>query len=220
MPMKISRSKIAGFFPWLAGKRNFALRLGPAGISVFSRTNEDISFRDFSGPSRLHKFLWFTAISIPLRNGRNIDLVGVGREQAVSFVDQINHTWRKSSHELVYAVYDDLKTISCVVDWLKEPDSYPFASLLQPSFDQTTAIFDKIPKAFPESALGKELSRLVKRAGEFHDNAEQMRAAGIDTFIAAELKHMHRFFDEFETFPLTREQRLAVICSEDATLSA
>ena len=127
---EISRSNLAGAILRLFGERYRAISLTDAGLRLAAGGPKDVTFSEFSGPSKLTRKLGFTGISVPSRDGV-LNVFGLKRAAAQDLVLATNSAWQNHFIRQVEAVGGELSALAEVVERLQTPKRYPSACLLE-----------------------------------------------------------------------------------------
>jgi DNA helicase-4 len=214
---EISRSKFAGVILRLFGERYRAITLTDAGLELVAGGLKDVTFSEFSGPSKLTRKLGFAGISVPSRDGE-LKVVGLKRAEALDFISAANSAWQNHFIRQVEAVGGELRALAEVVERLQLLKRYPSACLLEPFLTRAKIVLEDLPDTIPKDVLPQEQQTVLDLVRSFRADPEALRRSAISAFLDADKAEMKDFFDTIESNPLTPEQRLAVATDEDATL--
>ncbi len=217
-PERIRRGQLAGVILRPLGHGYWGVEQSDDGFTLFGKGGKQIHFSDLSALPTTKKVLGFQAASFPLKNGSEISVIGVGRDDAERFTQTAHETIRRYFGEKIGDVGEELESLGKAIERLQNPRRYPSACLLQPFFERASKIMDGLPAVIPDNAIADEKRQLLDKIITFQTNAQSMREDAAQRFVATELDEMKDFFDSIESNPLTPEQRLAVVADEDATL--
>jgi DNA helicase-4 len=215
---EIVRSRLSSLIFGLLGYRYKGVIVSNAGVTLLSRAPRQLSFAEITHPLQVAKTLWRTSVSVTVRQGDKVSVVGFKKSEVVEFVNSANEAWRRHFVGQVDQADGELRALAQVVGRLSQPKRYPSACLLQPFLERANAVVEKLPSEIPNGVLPVEQQRALDRVAAFQKGPKQLRDAAIKAFTETELVDFADFFDTIESNPLTPEQRLAVTADEDATL--
>lgn len=215
---RIKRSQLAGLLLRPLGHGYWGVEHTDDGFSLLGKGGKQIHFSDLAALPTTKKVLGFQSATFPLKNGSEMSVIGVGRDDAARFTNAAHDTIQRYFGEKIDRVGDDLLTLAKAIERLENPRRYPSACLLQPFFERASKIMEELPAVIPDNAVADEKRQLLDKVIAFQENAQSMRKDAAERFVATELDEMKEFFDGIESNPLTPEQRLAVVSDEDATL--
>lgn len=216
--IKLQRSRLSGALLRPLGLTNWGVEQSDSGVTFLGKPPRKVPFSELLGPARITKTLGFAAVELPLKDGSAVKIAGLKPAQANKFIASANAAFREYMLAQFSAAEEELRTLSEVIERLEQPRRYPAACLLRPFVEQATRVVERFPLAIPVSIFTDAQLNLLNSIIAFQSEPDRARSAAIETFIEAELAAMKTFFDKIETNPLTREQRLAVVTDEDATL--
>ncbi len=111
----------------------------------------------------------------------------------------------------------EITIVGNFVRQLSKPDIYPSACILQPFAERAERLV-KFPPPLLWLFMTAEKYQYLQDIAEFYRDPHLARDGAIEQFTKDELQRMKSFFDKIEINRLTKEQRLAVVTDEDATL--
>jgi DNA helicase IV len=217
-PERIKRRQLAGVLLRPLGHGYWGVEQTGDGFSLLGKGGMQIHFADLAALPKTKRVLGFQAATFALKNGSEMSVVGIGRDDAAHFSKAAHDAIRRYFGEKIDHVRDELQTLAKAIERLENPRRYPSACLLQPFFERASKIMEGLPAVIPDDAVADDKRQLLNKVIAFQENAQSMREDAAERFVETELEEMKEFFDGIESNPLTPEQRLAVIADEDATL--
>ncbi len=194
-------------------------KVDAGGLTIPGPHARTIPFVEISGLSRVRRRLFCSAVEIPLMNGRKVVFSWLGATRAGKLVDALNEAWQEAWRRKIEPYIGSIRSLAEVVDRLETPRSFPAACLVEPYRRKAEELFRFMPADLPDTVLAPEIRECVARIVEFHEKPARFREKAVDSYMEREMAEMASFFETIEKNPLTREQRQAVICDEDATLA-
>ena len=217
--MRINRGSICRVFRFLSGDAITGLEVSDGGLTVHGRHPRTIPFAEISGLSSVRATPFRRgAVEIPLMDGSRMTFPCLPRNRAKAFVHALNRAWTNAWRREIEPHLATIESLAGVVDRLGNPRNFPAACLVEPFRQQAEALFRRIPADLPEAVVTPEIRQCLAKVADFHGNPDDLRDRAVDGYLKREAAEMADFFDTIEKNPLTREQRLAVVCDEDATL--
>ena len=167
----------------------------------------------------LGRFLGPT-VGIQRKDGTRIRLRWCEPEPAKDFVREVEKAWKSVYRNRFEEYREEIDSILWRVGQLesKEPPSFEAACILSPVLEAAKALNESLFSDLPIEALGNAYAVQVNRIQTFIKNAPFIRQQANERFEKRELAQRKAFFEEFESNPLTPDQRRAVVVDEDATL--
>jgi DNA helicase-4 len=217
-PAQMKRGQLAGLLLRPLGHSYWGVEQTQTGFTFLGKDGKQVQFSDLAGSPQATKTLGFQAASFPLKNGPDIKIVGLRRNEITSFISTATSNIRGYFTAKFDEADEELQTLGKAIQRLGNPRRYPSACLLEPFLAKASTVLGSFPARIPEGALAADKQSLLNTIQAFQSTPKQMRDVAIETFIAAELDKMKDFFDTIESNPLTPEQRQAVVYDEDATL--
>jgi len=187
-------------------------------LFVFSRHSRKIHLKDIASTPLVNHGLLGSELTINCDDGRGVSLKGANRQNAIAFAKDIEADWISHNTELFEENRKMIDAILGVIAELASPTKYPSACLLHLQLEQAQCLEKSLLSKISRSAIGEDSYRQVMAIRSFVRDAGQMRERAITKFEARQLEKWEKFFDSFESNPLTPEQRIAIITDEDATL--
>ncbi|NBB81224.1 MAG: UvrD-helicase domain-containing protein [Verrucomicrobia bacterium] len=145
-------------------------------------------------------------------------LKGANRQKASAFARTVEADWIAHNLRRFEANRTLVDRILNVIAELEAPTRYPSACLVDPLVLEARHLSESLLAKLPMEAIGEAAHQQAITIQDFVRNAGSMRDRAISTFENRQIQAWEEFFDTFERNPLTREQRLAIIADEDATL--
>ncbi len=139
-------------------------------------------------------------------------------EQLERFSEEIERAWREFNTSQLQTNSQEIDEVLTAVRTLSDPSHYPSACRLEPVLKSAKSLESNIFQKLKEEALDERSIQAISAIREFLTSPKKIRAEAIEKFEKKHLDCWSKFFDGFETNPLTPEQRLSVIADEDATL--
>jgi DNA helicase-4 len=193
----------------LDGDRIRIMRRGQvAAMSLLSLT---------SAPS-VRKGTLGAALTISSDEHGDVTLRGAANLDAREFSEEVKKAWIRSSLAALERETVRLDSILAGVQSLAAPSSHPAACRVAPLLGEARALDAELLSKIRAEAVGPGAMARIAPVRKFVSDPRTARAAGISTFVIAELERRKDFFDTVESKELTPEQRLSVVVDEDATL--
>ena len=187
-------------------------------VHVFARSTWKLGLDEItSAPLVSHGFLGSELI-IRCNDELVTSLKGANRQQASAFAGAVEADWIAHNARRFEANRTTIDRILKVIAELEAPTRYPSACLVDPMVVEARHLSESLLAKLPMAAIGEAAHQQAVTIQDFVRNAGSMRDRAISTFESHQLQAWEEFFDTFESNPLTREQRLAIIADEDATL--
>ena len=217
--MKAKRGFVCRICCFLVGDARIGLGLAGEGLTVLGFRPKTIPLSKVAGLSSVHvKAFRRGVVEIPLTDQDKVVFSCLPAGEAESFVHALNEALQEIWHRKVEPHFNTIELLADVVDRLESPRNYPAACLVEPFWQKADKIFRHLPDDLPASLLPLEIRNSFKKVVEFHKLPDRIRDSAIERYMETEMLEMVDFFNRIEQDPLTREQRQAVICDEDATL--
>jgi len=204
---------------FLAGDARIGLEFAGEELTIHGFHPRTIPLSEIAGLSSVRsKAFRRGVIEIPLAGQARIVFSCLAVTTAESFVHGLNRVWQEMWQREVEPHFDSIKSLADVADRLESPRNFPAACLVEPFWQKAERLFRILPEDLPDTILPPEMQESFRKVGEFHESPGRFRDKAIECFMEREMLEMADFFETIEQNPLTREQRWAVICDEDATL--
>ena len=216
--MKIERGIVSKALFRLIADKGTGLEIGAKGLTVLSRHRRNIQLSEIAGLSRIRRAVFFTAIETPLMNGRTFVFRGLGSVQAKSFADALNNAWLAEWRLKIDEHSESIQRLAAVIDRLDNPRVFPAACLVEPYWQKAKTLATSLPMDLSSPINTPQIRNRLSKISEFHSAPSRIRDKAIDRFIERELVDSGSIFETIQQYPLTREQQLALISDEDATL--
>ncbi len=212
------RSLLIGIVSRAFGFHYYGAEHTSSGLVFLSRKPRRIALSDLAGTATTGRFLGFSLVTFPLRNGTAVAIAGLSLADAASLKTACNDALRLFVAGQFTAAEEELRLIAKAARHLERPRRYPSAGLLEPFLTKASEVLERFPSNIPDGALSQDQLSVLDAVSAFRQAPEAAREAAIKCFLEAELEVMAGFFDTIESNPLTPEQRRAVVTDEDATL--
>ena len=185
---------------------------------IFPNSSQnEVDVLEINADSKLKAGLFSSSIQIPLKSGEWIKSNGFSKKQAELFNEHLQSCWRTTilhRFELMKPSFEKLKD---VIERLENPKSYPGALNVLPFLNEAIDFISMLPSTLPTNLFDPSDINWIKRINYFVNNAVELREQAIKKFVTTELERTKEFFDQFESNPLTQEQRNAILTDEDST---
>ncbi len=216
--MKIERGIVSKALFSLLADKGTGLEINAKGLTVLSRQRRNIQLSEIAGFSRIRRTVFFTAIETPLMNGDTFVFRGVGAAKAKWFTDALNSAWLEEWRLKIEEHSDSIQKLAIAIDRLGNPRNFPAACLVEPYWRKAKTLTTSLPMNLSSPIYSSRIRNCLSKIAEFHSAPSRIRDKAIDRFIEKELVDSGSIFETIQQYPLTHEQRLALICDEDATL--
>ncbi len=189
-----------------------------SGFRLYGSKSRVVKFSELFGPAGIKTSLGITRIVVPLKDEKELRIVGISRKDAEMFV-YTSKVFFCHYVQIAYGpVENEVNRLAKYIDHLVQPSCYPAACSVSPFLKRAAKIFETLPINIPKEALSDKKMDSLTKVVAFMMSFHQIRNTAITTFLEKELDDMADFFDTIESYPLTTEQRRAVVTDEDATL--
>ncbi len=216
--MKIERRIISKVLYYFLANKGIGLAIGTKNLIILARRTRKIHFSKIAGLSRIRRSFFLAAIETPLVNGSTFVFGGVGTAKAKRFVNALNDAWLEDKRQSIVEHSDSIQVLTTAIDRLGNPRNYPAACLVEPYWQKAEKITTLLPVDLSTPIYTPSMRNCLAKIAEFRRIPSRIRDEAINRFIEQELVDAGSIFESIQTSPLTHEQRLALICDEDATL--
>ena len=190
-----------------------------SGLTLVGSKSTFVNFSELSGPVEVStSLLGGPIIVVSLKNGKQFRVDGLRWDDARKFVYASGEFYRQYVQSLYMPVENEVGDLVNHIDQLRQPSYYPAACLVSPIVKRAVKVSETLPTNIPESTLSDNKMDSLTKVIEFSKSFHQIRNIATKAFLDKELEDMADFFDSIESYPLTLEQRRAVVTDEDATL--
>lgn len=190
-----------------------------SGLRLIGKKPRYISYSELSRPVEVITKLGITKIVVPLKkDDKPLRIVGLNQDNAYRFVSASRDSFRQYSRSVYIQSQNEVIELAKNIDHLKQPSCYPAACVVSPLVKRATRVIEALPTVIPENTLSEKQTELLTKVVRLSKSFHQIREKAIDVFLNSEVKNMAQFFDTLQAYPLTPEQRLAIVTDEDATL--
>lgn len=196
--------------------KSFAYQDGQ--VHVFSRKPRKLGLDEITSAPLVNHGLLGSELTIRCNNDLITSLKGANRQHASAFARTVEADWIAHNARRFEANRTLIDRILTVIGELEAPTGYPSACLVDPQVEQARHLSESLLAKLPMAAIGEAAHHQARTIQNFVRNAGSMRDSAILAFESHQLQAWEEFFDTFESNPLTREQRIAIIADEDATL--
>ncbi len=177
-----------------------------------------MSLQTLVTPPTLRRGMLGTALTIRASDYGDVTLKAAGHLDAKEFSDKVKEAWSRLNLAVLEKEAVRLDGILARVGALATPSRYPAACQIAPLLHDARDLDAALLSKLNVDAIGPEAAARIAPVRKFAADPRIARAAGIASFVTAELDRWKQFFDTIESKPLTPEQRLSVVVDEDATL--
>ena len=144
-------------------------------------------------------------------------IAGLNADEARDFEKAVLIKISEASQAQLDLLRPELTRAISFLDALKDPDQYVRFSEFGEYVSVLKLLVERLPRQWPGYFQPPEMVD-IRRLVEFLNNHQACREHANQTFRARELKKSKTFFDQLLEWPLTPEQRSAVVTDEDRSL--
>ena len=217
--MRLEQRPLIGFLVNPFGVTAKAVELDGNSLRVFRRRRiEVISLQAVSAAPSMRRGVLAARLVVPVADAADIVLKGARGEEIAPFAAHINEAWIRVTLEALESARPRIDRLLAELRELAKPTSYPAACLIEPLLTEARALDVGVLSKLSHEAVGAAEMKKIAPIRKFTTNPKTARDTAIEKFVSAELEQWKEFFDTIESQPLTKEQRLAVVVDEDATL--
>ena len=108
--IQVGRGWLTGMMLRLFGFRKHAVRLTPSGVQLLGGSMRDLTFGELSQPLEVKSRVGFSCIDVVTKDDDRLNVVGLRRADALSFIEAANSRWRKH-FRLQVAIEHELKEL-------------------------------------------------------------------------------------------------------------
>ena len=188
------------------------------GRIVCKRPETIVPLGTLTSAPTVKRTLFGTTLTIRGEDGCTYRLKGARYDTAKSFSTAVKNAWTDYHTRLLQAEWANLETLLSAIRALAVPVEYPAACTLSPMLERARMLNQRLLSKLPEEAIEPDIRESITMIQSFIQNASKMRQEAVAKFEDHQLSAWSRLFDTFESHPLTREQRRAIVTDEDATL--
>lgn len=188
------------------------------GRIVCKRPETIVPLGTLTSAPTVKRTLFGATLTIRGEDGCTYRLKGARYDTAKSFSTAVKNAWTDYHTRLLQAEWANLETLLSAIRALAVPVEYPAACTLSPMLERARMLNQRLLSKLPEEAIEPDIRESITMIQSFIQNASKMRQEAVAKFEDHQLSAWSRLFDTFESHPLTREQRRAIVTDEDATL--
>ena len=215
--MRLEQRPIYGF--WGVSPCVKAIELdGDSLRIVWHNANETKSLEDVSAPPLVRKGWLATQLVVPIMKEADIVLNRAKDDEARAFAQAVIEAWIDFNLRALKKERGRIDRLLAELRELAKPTSYPAACLMESLLTEARALDMGVLSKLSHEAVGAAEMKKITPIRKFTADPKAARDTAIEKFVSAELERWKKFFDTIESQPLTKEQRLAVVVDEDATL--
>lgn len=187
-------------------------------LCVHTRANQTIHLGILKEPPKVRNGMLGSSVSITSDVGTKYILRGARKSGVLKFSNAVLQQWIKFNLERLQSNHLAIEHILQVINDLEASKVYPSACLISPALEQARQLnADIFSKLLPDS-ISKKTRTQIEKIRYFITNLESIRNQAIRDYETKQLTNWAQFFENFESNPLTYEQRKSIITDEDATL--
>lgn len=188
------------------------------GIILHSTIRQNINFEELSKEVYVKKKFGLSFLILTKRNGSKIQVGPINFQIASNFIDRVNEEWWNYYRSLIQSKNSEISLLCKVYRSLENPRRYPSACLLKPYVARSRELISRLPHTIPAHLRGFDKMKYLDQLEQLAFNSTKLREKAIQTFLTNELQTKAKYFDQIANYPLTNEQRLAIVTDEDSTL--
>ena len=143
---------------------------------------------------------------------------GVRSSEAIRFTDALNDAWMKHWRLTIEEHSDSMFNLAVAINGINQTRNFPAACLVEPNWQKAKEITEWLPMDLSSPIYTSKVRTDLEKIVKFYSEPSAFRDKAIERFLYTELKDTGLFFKTIQEYPLTQEQRLAIISDEDATL--
>ena len=217
--MRLEQRPLIGFLVNPFGLTAKAVELDGSSLRVFRRRRiEVISLQAVSAAPSMRRGVLVPRLVVPLADAADIVLKGARGGEIAPFTAHINEAWIRITLEALESARPRIDRLLAELRGLAKPKFYPAACLMESLLTEARALDMGVLSKLSHEAVGAAEMKKIAPIRKFTADPKTARNTAIEKFVSAELGQWKEFFDTIESQPLTKEQRLAVVVDEDATL--
>ena len=217
--MRLEQRPLIGFLVNPFGLTAKAVELDGNSLRVLRRRRiEVISLQAVSAAPFMRRGLVASRLVVPLADAADIVLKGARGGEIAPFAAHINEAWIRVTLEALESARPRIDRLLAELRGLAKPVFYPAACLMESLLTEARALDMGVLSKLSHEAVGAAEMKKIAPIRKFTADPKAARDTAIASFTKAELERWKDFFDTIESQPLTKEQRLAVVVDEDATL--
>ena len=209
-----------GLFSRILGSSYTGVKCSLAGFELLGNKPKSIPFKNLQCLPEIRIFFGYSLITFTDKASRKYNVVGIKAADAEKILSDAKFFPRLKDYiiEQYTDNQNEFEIINKFIDSFEAPKNYPSACLIQPFLERIENAMDLFPLTIPKNVLPAPYEERINKIGFFINSLEMRHEKAMIAFVERELDDMKPFFDEVATYPLTNEQRIAVVTDEDATL--
>ena len=217
--MRLEQRPLIGFLVNPFGVTAKAVELDGNSLRVLRRRGiEVVSLQAVSAAPSMRRGVLAPRLVVPLADAADIVLKGARGGEIAPFAAHINEAWIRVTLEALESARPRINRLLAELRGLAKAKFYPAACLMEPLLAEARALDVGVLSKLSHEAVGAAEMKKITPIRNFTADPKTARDKAIEKFVSAELERWKEFFDTIESQPLTKEQRLAVVVDEDATL--
>ena len=217
--MRLEQRPLIGFLVNPFGLTAKAVELDGSSLRVFRRRRiEVISLQAVSAAPSMRRGLVASRLVVPVADAADIVLKGARGGEIAPFAAHINEAWIRVTLEALESARPRIDRLLAEMRGLAKAKFYPAACLIEPLLTEARVLDVGVLSKLSHEAVSAAEMKKIAPIRKFTADPKTARDTAIEKFVSAELEQWKEFFDTIESQPLTKEQRLAVVVDEDATL--
>ncbi|WP_306047825.1 UvrD-helicase domain-containing protein [Nioella sp. MMSF_3534] len=215
---RVKPQPLVGFLLNPLGRHARSIDFRDQELTVHAGSIQRLHLKDLAATPSVEKGLMGSTLSITSDGGNRTLMRGVRFDQATSFANTVRASWIAYNTAQFEEERISIDEVLRALAELSNPSRYPSACILSPVLERARNLDDGLLSKLPSGAVDAHVRSQIQDIQNFIKTPGVMRAKAIATFEERQLSEWQRFFDTFESNPLTPEQRIAIIADEDATL--
>ena len=217
--MRLEQRPLIGFLVNPFGVTAKAVELDGNSLRVLRRRGvEVVSLQAVSAAPSMRRGVLASRLVVPVADAADIVLKGARGGEIAPFAAHINEAWIRVTLEALESARPRIDRLLTEMRGLAKAKFYPAACLMEPLLTEARALDVGVLSKLSHEAVGAAEMKKITPIRKFTADPKAARDTAIEKFVSAELERWKKFFDTIESQPLTKEQRLAVVVDEDATL--
>ena len=217
--MRLEQRPLIGFLVNPFGVTAKAVELDGDSLRVLRRRGvEVVSLQAVSAAPSMRRGVLASRLVVPVADAADIVLKGARGGEIAPFAAHINEAWIRITLEALEKERPRIDRLLAELRGLAKAKFYPATCLIEPLLAEARVLDVGVLSKLSHEAVGAAEMKKIAPIRKFTADPKTARDTAIEKFVSAELERWKKFFDTIESQPLTKEQRLAVVVDEDATL--
>jgi DNA helicase-4 len=214
---RIKSKRVLGRLQNPFGFRPREIELRSDDLLVVSGRGKSGSIKWMTGAPSIRKGWLASTVSMNFQD-HTLTLGAVKHREAKAFVEDVRQAWIAHVTEQVEIERSAIDRVLGALRELAEPTRYPSSCLISPDLKIAQRLDADLFSKLRDEALTDRIRSDASEIQRFASKASMLREQAIEAFEDRQLAEWSKFFDSFESNPLTPEQRIGIIADEDATL--